>query len=164
MVTHFHVGTNHPIERLNLHVSSVFPLPKSYRDAFNDRNWHNAMRDEYIALIKNKTWTLVPRPPDRGEHGVDRFCGAFFAVLVRFAVRGAVSAHPYHRIPILCIKKYAIEILDRAHMDNCNPSQTPIDTESKLGSDGDPLSDPTLYQSLAVSSSNTDLVAYSDAD
>ncbi|GKA94790.1 ribonuclease H-like domain-containing protein [Tanacetum coccineum] len=27
--------------------------------------------------------------------------------------------------------------------------QTPVDTESKLGSDGDPVSDPTLYRSLA---------------
>ncbi|GJW67670.1 ribonuclease H-like domain-containing protein [Tanacetum coccineum] len=48
-------------------------------------------------------------------------------------------------------KKNAIEILDRAHMVNCNPSRTPIDTESKLGSDGDPVSDPTLYWSLAGS-------------
>ncbi|GJX41949.1 ribonuclease H-like domain-containing protein [Tanacetum coccineum] len=64
MVTHFCFGTNRPIERLNLHVSSVSPLPKSYRDAFNDTNWQNAMRDEYIVLIKNKTWTLVPRPSD----------------------------------------------------------------------------------------------------
>ncbi|GJU18575.1 ribonuclease H-like domain-containing protein [Tanacetum coccineum] len=39
----------------------------------------------------------------------------------------------------------------RAHKDKCNPSQTPIDTESKLGSDGDPVSDPTLYRSLAGS-------------
>ncbi|GKD24419.1 ribonuclease H-like domain-containing protein [Tanacetum coccineum] len=30
-------------------------------------------------------------------------------------------------------------------------SRTPIDTESKLGSDGDPVSDPTLYRSLACS-------------
>ncbi|GJV42528.1 ribonuclease H-like domain-containing protein [Tanacetum coccineum] len=45
-------------------------------------------------------------------------------------------------------KKYVVEILERAHMVNCNPSRTPIDTESKLGSDGDPVSDPTLYQSL----------------
>nr|GEX72601.1 ribonuclease H-like domain-containing protein [Tanacetum cinerariifolium] len=45
-------------------------------------------------------------------------------------------------------KKYANEILDRAHMDNCNPSRTPIDTESKLGSDGDSVSDPTQYRSL----------------
>ncbi|GKF07196.1 ribonuclease H-like domain-containing protein, partial [Tanacetum coccineum] len=70
------------------------------------------------------------------------------------------------------------------HMVNCNPSQTPIDTESKLGSDGDPVSNPTLYRSITgslqyltftrpdisyavqqlFSSSTTDLVAYSDAD
>ncbi|GKD70974.1 ribonuclease H-like domain-containing protein, partial [Tanacetum coccineum] len=48
-------------------------------------------------------------------------------------------------------QKYNIEILDRAHMVNCNPSRTPIDTESKLGSDGDPVSDPTLYRSIAGS-------------
>ncbi|GJR16751.1 ribonuclease H-like domain-containing protein [Tanacetum coccineum] len=48
-------------------------------------------------------------------------------------------------------KKYAVEILDRAHMVNCNPSRTPIDTESKLRSDGDMVSNPTLYQSLACS-------------
>ncbi|GJR04431.1 ribonuclease H-like domain-containing protein [Tanacetum coccineum] len=46
-------------------------------------------------------------------------------------------------------KKYALEILDRVHMANCNPSRTPIDTESKLRSDGDPVTDPTLYLSLA---------------
>ncbi|GJW38363.1 ribonuclease H-like domain-containing protein [Tanacetum coccineum] len=63
MVTRFRVGTNRPTERLNLHVSSVSHLPKSYRDAFNDLNWQNAMCDEYNALIRNKTWTLVPRPP-----------------------------------------------------------------------------------------------------
>nr|GEU89640.1 ribonuclease H-like domain-containing protein [Tanacetum cinerariifolium] len=40
-------------------------------------------------------------------------------------------------------------ILLRAHMVNCNPSRTLIDTESKLGSDGDSVSDPTLYRSLA---------------
>ncbi|GJX08438.1 ribonuclease H-like domain-containing protein [Tanacetum coccineum] len=79
--------------------------------------------------------------------------------------------------------KYAIEILDRAHVDNCNPSRTAIDTESKLGADGDSVFDPILYRSLAgslrilryvqgtmdyglqlFSSSTTDLVAYSDAD
>ncbi|GKF51068.1 ribonuclease H-like domain-containing protein, partial [Tanacetum coccineum] len=48
-------------------------------------------------------------------------------------------------------KKYAIEILERAHMVNCNPSRTPVDTESKLGGDGDPVSDLTLYRSLTGS-------------
>nr|GEU38005.1 ribonuclease H-like domain-containing protein [Tanacetum cinerariifolium] len=45
--------------------------------------------------------------------------------------------------------KYAVEILERAHMANCNPSRTPVDTEYKLGDDGDPVSDSTLYQSLS---------------
>ncbi|GJX96443.1 reverse transcriptase domain-containing protein [Tanacetum coccineum] len=45
-------------------ISSLSSLPKSYRDAFSDPNWQNVMRDEYHALIKNKTWTLVPRPPN----------------------------------------------------------------------------------------------------
>ncbi|GKC85676.1 ribonuclease H-like domain-containing protein [Tanacetum coccineum] len=46
-------------------------------------------------------------------------------------------------------KKYAVEILEMAHMVSCNPSRTPVDTKSKLGLDGDPVSDPTLYRSLA---------------
>lgn len=46
-------------------------------------------------------------------------------------------------------KKYALELLDRAHMATCNPTRTPVDTESKHGSDGDPVYDPTLYRSLA---------------
>ncbi|GKB74372.1 ribonuclease H-like domain-containing protein [Tanacetum coccineum] len=81
-------------------------------------------------------------------------------------------------------KKYASEILERVYMVNCNPSWTLVDTESKMEADGDPVSDPTLYQSLAgslqyltftrpdityvvkqlFSSSTTDLVTYSDAD
>ncbi|GKD88041.1 ribonuclease H-like domain-containing protein [Tanacetum coccineum] len=48
-------------------------------------------------------------------------------------------------------KKYAIEIIERAGMLNCNPSRTPVDTESKLGATGDVVSDPTLYRSLAGS-------------
>ncbi|GKA15668.1 ribonuclease H-like domain-containing protein [Tanacetum coccineum] len=76
-------------------------------------------------------------------------------------------------------KKYVVKILERAHMANCNPCRTPVDTESKLGNDGDPVSDPTLipgslrvfffqvllnYGFALFSSSTTDLVAYSDAD
>nr|GEU84776.1 ribonuclease H-like domain-containing protein [Tanacetum cinerariifolium] len=48
-------------------------------------------------------------------------------------------------------RKYVVEILERAHMINCNPSWTLVDTESKQGDDGDPVSNPTLYRSLAGS-------------
>ncbi|GKA82043.1 ribonuclease H-like domain-containing protein, partial [Tanacetum coccineum] len=50
---------------------------------------------------------------------------------------------------LLSQKKYALELLKRAHMANCNPTRTPVDMESKLSSNGDPISDPTLYHSLA---------------
>ncbi|GJU44906.1 ribonuclease H-like domain-containing protein [Tanacetum coccineum] len=51
-------------------------------------------------------------------------------------------------------RKYAIEILERAHMVNCNPSRTHVDTESKQEDDVQQL----------FSSFTTSLVAYSDAD
>nr|GEX58300.1 ribonuclease H-like domain-containing protein [Tanacetum cinerariifolium] len=88
-------------------------------------------------------------------------------------------------------RKYAVEILERAHMLNCNPSQTLVDTESKQGDDDifyvvqqvclymhDPREPQfsslkwilwyvrgTLDHGLQLfSSSTTSLVAYSDAD
>nr|GEV65142.1 ribonuclease H-like domain-containing protein [Tanacetum cinerariifolium] len=54
-------------------------------------------------------------------------------------------------VMFLSQKKYAVEILEKAHMVNCNSSRTPVDIESKLGTDGDPISDLTLYRSLAGS-------------
>nr|GEV37829.1 copia protein [Tanacetum cinerariifolium] len=47
-------------------------------------------------------------------------------------------------------KKLALQLLERAHMVNCNSSQTPVDTESKLGPNGVPVQDPILYRSLVV--------------
>nr|GEV02727.1 protein kinase, ATP binding site-containing protein [Tanacetum cinerariifolium] len=84
-------------------------------------------------------------------------------------------------------KKYATEILEQAHMLNCNPCRTPIDTEKKLGPEGSLVTDPTLYRSLAGSlyamkrvlrylrgttdlelqlfrSTTSQLIAYSNAD
>lgn len=47
-------------------------------------------------------------------------------------------------------QQYVFEILDHAHMLNCNPISTPVDTKSKLSAhDGDPLPNPTHYRSLA---------------
>ncbi|GJV31267.1 retrovirus-related pol polyprotein from transposon TNT 1-94, partial [Tanacetum coccineum] len=47
--------------------------------------------------------------------------------------------------------KYATEILEQAQMLNYNPCRTSIDTEKKLGPEGSPVTDPTLYRSLAGS-------------
>ncbi|GKA99629.1 ribonuclease H-like domain-containing protein [Tanacetum coccineum] len=77
--------------------------------------------------------------------------------------------------------KFVEEILEWAHMQHCNPCKTSVDTESKLGSDGDSVSHPTLYRSLAGAlqyltftrpdisyalhvSSTSQLTAFTDAD
>ncbi|GJW26123.1 ribonuclease H-like domain-containing protein [Tanacetum coccineum] len=51
--------------------------------------------------------------------------------------------------PIRLFLSHARQLLKRAHMVNCNPSRTPIVTDSKLGPDGLPVQDLTLYRSLA---------------
>ena len=46
--------------------------------------------------------------------------------------------------------KYASELLQRAKTTNCKQVSTPVDTKAKLSAVvGDPVSDPTLYRSLA---------------
>ncbi|GKE76500.1 ribonuclease H-like domain-containing protein [Tanacetum coccineum] len=246
MVTRFRVGSNRPPECPNLHVSSISPLPKSYIDAFNDSNWQNTMRDEYNALIKNNTWTFVPRPMDANiVHCMWLFCHKYLADgtlsrhkarlvangstllesidvdetfspvvkpgTIRTVLSLATSRHwsvhqldvknaflhgdlskiiYMHQPPgfrdsahhdytgndtaylllyvddivltasfetllrhiIASSRKeiYAVEILERAHMVNCNPSRTPIDAESKLGDDGDLVSDPTFATDLSL--------------
>ncbi|GJW70281.1 ribonuclease H-like domain-containing protein [Tanacetum coccineum] len=339
MVTRSRVGTTRPNPRYAGHVSTISPLPRSYKEAFNDHNWRNAMYDEYNALITNKTWTSVPRPeganivrcmwlfrhkfladgtlsrykarlvangstqvegidvdetfspvldvknaflhgdlaetvymhqppgfrdPEHPDHvcllqqslyGLKQAPQAWFQRFAAYITTvGFVSSRcdsslfiyrqgddtaflllyvddivltsssdrllqqiisSLHREfsmtdlgalnyflgvsvtrdssgMFLSQRKYSMEILERAHMVGCNPSRTPVDTESKLGDSGTPVADPTLYQSLAGSlqyltftrpdityavqqgtldyglqlfSSITDsLVAYSDAD
>ncbi|RZC20346.1 Retrovirus-related Pol polyprotein from transposon RE2 [Glycine soja] len=44
--------------------TTISPLPKDLASAIRDPNWKNAMLDEFNALVANKTWELVPRPPD----------------------------------------------------------------------------------------------------
>nr|GEZ46660.1 ribonuclease H-like domain-containing protein [Tanacetum cinerariifolium] len=252
MVTRFCVRTNRHTERLNLYVSFVPPLPKSYRDAFSDYNWQNAMRDEYSALIKNKTWVLVPRPTDTnivrciwlfhhkylGDGTLSRYKARLVANgstqlegvdvdetfspiikpgTIQAVLSLAISRHwPIHQLDVknaflhgdlsktvymhqppgfqdskypnhhllqqtiaslhqkfsmtdlgslnyfldisvtrdyfrmfLSQKKYVVKILEKAHMVNCNSSRTSVDSESKLGADGDLISDLTLYWSLA---------------
>ncbi|GJZ92495.1 ribonuclease H-like domain-containing protein [Tanacetum coccineum] len=265
MVTRFYVGSNWPTERLILHVSLVSPLPKSYHDVFYDSNWQIAMCDEYNALIKNQTLTLVPRPPDtnvvrcmwlfRHKFLADGTLSRYKARLVtngrtqlegvdvdetfspvvkpvymhqppghgmyttylllyvddivlatsseillqrligslhqEFSMTDLGSLNYFLGISVmrdstrmfLSRRKYAVEILERAGMVSCNSNRMHVDIKSKLGDDGDPVSDPTLYQSLTgslqyltfthpdisyavqqfFSSSTTHLIAYFDA-
>nr|GEY34020.1 hypothetical protein [Tanacetum cinerariifolium] len=217
MVTCFRVRTNRPTKRLNIHVSSISPLPKSYRDAFNDPNWQNAILDEYTALTENKTWTLVPRPPNTDivrcmwlfhhKYLADGMLSRYKACLVE---NGSTqlervdvdekfslvlnqppgfrdSAHPDYvcllqrqGIDIAYLLLYVDDIVLTAssegllqriigslHQEFAMTDLGPLNyflvgllliMSSKLGVDGDSVSDSTLYRSLA------DLVAYYDVD
>ncbi|GJV20956.1 ribonuclease H-like domain-containing protein [Tanacetum coccineum] len=77
-----------------------------------------------------------------------------------------------------------VSSLERYYMVHCNPSRTPVDTESKLGPESVHVQDPTLYRSLVeglqyltftrpdlsyvvqqlYASATTSLVGYIDAD
>ncbi|KAJ9567043.1 hypothetical protein OSB04_003009 [Centaurea solstitialis] len=46
-------------------------------------------------------------------------------------------------------QQYATELLERANMTTCNPCRTPAEPVHKLDASGPPVSDPTLYRSLA---------------
>ncbi|GJY46961.1 ribonuclease H-like domain-containing protein [Tanacetum coccineum] len=190
MVTRFHVRTNHPTERLDLHVSSVSPLPKSHRDAFNDSNWQNAMRDEYTALIKNKTWTLVPRPSNtnivrcmwlfRHKYLAD---GTLSRYKSRLVANGSTQLEgvdvdetfspvvkPGTIRTVLSLGASRHWLIHQLDVKNAflhgDLSETGTDTaylllyvddivltasSESLLHDGDPVSDPTLYRSLAGS-------------
>ena len=43
--------------------------PKTVKQALANSDWLTAMQQEYDALLKNKTWDLVPLPPNRQAIG-----------------------------------------------------------------------------------------------
>ncbi|GKA12428.1 ribonuclease H-like domain-containing protein [Tanacetum coccineum] len=60
-----------------------------------------------------------------------------------------ISAQRISSSLFLSQTKYAREVIERPGMMNCNPYKTPVDTDSKIRPDGDLVSDPALYRSLA---------------
>ena len=43
--------------------------PRTVSEAIQDNDWYNAMKEEIKQIVKNKTWTLVPRPADKNVIG-----------------------------------------------------------------------------------------------
>ncbi|GJY79712.1 ribonuclease H-like domain-containing protein [Tanacetum coccineum] len=129
MVIRFRVGTNRLTENLNLHVSLVFPLPKSYRDAFSDPNWQNYLVDGTLSRYKAR---LVANGSTQLE-GVDvdeilvqlLNLGTDTAYLLLY-VDDIVLTASYEILLWRIIRSFAMtdlgHICVRAHMGNCNPS------------------------------------------
>ncbi|GJY77349.1 ribonuclease H-like domain-containing protein [Tanacetum coccineum] len=142
MVTRAKAGISKPLERMNCHITTTSPIPRSHIHALRDPHWNKAMVDEYKCFDFN------------GNVGIS-ICGRFFKLGYNASV-GCEWTEVNERSSsglFLSQSKFAEEILERAHMQHCNPCRTPVDTESKLRYDGDPVSDPTLYsQSCRCSS------------
>ncbi|GJZ16526.1 ribonuclease H-like domain-containing protein [Tanacetum coccineum] len=204
MVTRAKAGIFKPLERMNCHVTTTSPLPRShvhalrghlYRKKKFSRDWPIHQLDVKNAFLHGHLSETVymhqppgfvdPSKPNyvchlqRSLYGLKQAPRAWFQRFASYATRVASSSAFLQRIIaslhsefamtdlgslnyflgisaqrsasglFLSQSKFAEEILERAHMQNCNPCRTPVDTESKLGSDGDPVSDPTLYRSLA---------------
>ncbi|KAL4561507.1 hypothetical protein LXL04_033674 [Taraxacum kok-saghyz] len=92
MHTRLRHGIVKPVHKLNLHVDTTSPVPRSYSQDFRDPNWQNAMKEEYQALISNRTWTLVSRSTAanvinciwllKNKHNADRSLARYKARLV----------------------------------------------------------------------------------
>nr|GEX90693.1 ribonuclease H-like domain-containing protein [Tanacetum cinerariifolium] len=161
-------GIFKPLERMNCHVITTLPLPRSHVHALRDPNWKEAMLDEYNALITNETYKARFVANGRSQQqGID--CDETFSLVVKPATIRTVLSHVVSRnwpIHQLDVKKAFLHghLSETVYMhqppgfvDPNKPdyvchlqrSLTPVDTESKLGLDGDPISYPTLYRSLA---------------
>ncbi|GJT20575.1 ribonuclease H-like domain-containing protein [Tanacetum coccineum] len=105
--------------------------------------------------------------------------GSYIAYLLSYVddiILTASSATLLQRIIALLHSKFAKEILERAHLEKCNPCKTLVDTNSKLSSDGEHLQFTDLKRILRYVrgtidyglelhvSSTAQHTSYSDAD
>jgi hypothetical protein len=61
--------------------------PATYRGALSEPAWRSAMEAELDALISNRTWTLVPRPPGTN------IVGSKWIFKTKFRPDGSVDKH-----------------------------------------------------------------------
>ncbi|GKD22695.1 ribonuclease H-like domain-containing protein [Tanacetum coccineum] len=132
MVTHAKAGISKPLERMNFHVTTTPPLPRSYKQAFSDPNWkkgygrHKFNADGSLSRYKAR---LVANGRSQ-QQGID--CDETFSPVVKpSTIRTVLSLE----------KKSLSELICRI--------VTHVGLRLILGSDGNPVSDPTLYRSLA---------------
>ncbi|GJR38446.1 ribonuclease H-like domain-containing protein [Tanacetum coccineum] len=82
--------------------------------------------------------------------------GSDIAYLLLYVDDIILTASSTHYTQTYHYSAFSRKFLSEHTCNIANPCRTPVDTESKLGSDGDLVSDPTLYRSLAGCSSVPD--------
>ena len=55
----------YPLPKCYSITSNLIQEPMNYHSAFKHSHWVQAMQEEYSALRRNQTWSLVPRPSNR---------------------------------------------------------------------------------------------------
>ncbi|GJX92675.1 ribonuclease H-like domain-containing protein [Tanacetum coccineum] len=119
----------------------------------------DSVHPDYVCLLQRSFYALKQAPRAWFQRFAFILPGWDFITVDEFAMTDLGSLNYFLGISVardssgmfLSQKKYAVEILERVGMVNCNPSRTPVDTESKLGTIGDVVSDLTMYQSLVGS-------------
>ena len=61
--------------------------PSNISEAFSDSKWKAAMQDEFDALIRNKTWSLVPMDPEY------KLVGCKWVFRTKYNIDGSVSKY-----------------------------------------------------------------------
>jgi histone deacetylase 1/2 len=74
--------------------------------ALQDPNWSAAMRDEYTALVKNKTWHLVP--PHQGKNIID--CRWIYKI--KRKADGSIDRYKSRLVAKGCKQRYGIDYED----------------------------------------------------
>nr|GEV02238.1 hypothetical protein [Tanacetum cinerariifolium] len=136
MVTRAKVGIFKPLERLRL---VLWPM-----EAVNN----TGLIETFSPMVKPATIRTVL------SLAVSRDCPIHQFDMKNAFLHGHLSytllLQFYYNVLLTCFTyKFAEEILEWAHMQTCNPYQALVDTEYKLATDGDHITDSTLYHSLA---------------
>ena len=78
----------------------------SYRAALGDAQWRTAMEDEHAALMRNGTWSLVPRPP--GQNVI----GSRWVFKVKHKADGSVDKFKARLVAQGFTQRYGVDYLD----------------------------------------------------
>ncbi|XP_073363344.1 uncharacterized protein [Aegilops tauschii subsp. strangulata] len=130
--------------------AAIVSVPTTHRQALVDPAWTAAMREEFSALQRTETWTLVPRPPGTNVVSLDRLlrtlAGSFpIKDLGRLSYFLEATYNPGGMV--LSQRKYANDLLHRAHMENCKEVSTPMSVTDKLAANlGTPLTDDDAFR------------------
>ncbi|GKB85445.1 ribonuclease H-like domain-containing protein [Tanacetum coccineum] len=127
MVTRFRIGTNQATQRLSLRVSSFYLYQSLIVMRLMIQIGKMLCVMNIMRLLKTDVGLSCPDP-----RTPILFVGIDTAYLLLYVDDIMLTASSE---TLLQQCKYVVEILERAHMVNCNPSRTLVDTECKLGDD-----------------------------